>query len=196
MTRMIQIAFLLCMLLFVCLVLFFPSADIASSRIAYADTEKAARLSAPDGFKDPSYTLFPDLRGIIVLTLKTPDRSFQFRRDSAGGVCVNGQQADSGIYNTLVGQITHLPVATQDAFDPDGAKLLLTLEITDEHSKHTAHFYTDGAAGEMARIVSGPPDAPQYHRTDGWRVGTLMMTCEGTRIQDERGNEIPAILIN
>ncbi len=71
---------------------------------------------------------------------------------------------------------------------------LLTLTVCTGAKQHIARFYEDDGTGEVARIVTGSEDAPEYGQTDGWRVGTLMMTCEGTRIQDERGNERPASL--
>ena len=54
-----------------------------------------------------------------------------------------------------------------------------------------SRFYEDGGTGEFARVIAGTEGEPEYGQTCGWRVGTLMMTCEGTRIQDERGNEQP-----
>ena len=71
---------------------------------------------------------------------------------------------------------------------------LLTLTVCTGGKQHIARFYEDDGTGEVARIVAGSADAPEYGKTGGWRVGTLMMTCEGTRIQDERGNERPASL--
>ena len=196
MTRVLKNISLLCAFLSVCLVLFSFLADSAHRRLAYADMQKAAGAPAPDGPKDSSDTLFPALSGITAITLRTPERGFEFLCDNSGDVCVNGRQADGGVYNTLVSQIRTLPVHDHTEFDADHAKLLLTLEITAANGTHTARFYADGASGEEARIVSGPPQAPEYHLTDGWRVGTLMMTCEGTLIEDERGNEMPAAFVN
>ena len=156
--------------------------------------QKAAQASASDGSNQPVNALFPELSGITAITIHTPERRFEFLLGSSGDICVNGQLADQDIYNTLVSQIRQLPVDVHAAFDPNHAQLLLTLEITAGNDIHTARFYSDNATGEESRIVSGPPDAPEYHRTDRWRLGTLMMTCEGTRIQDERGNEKPANL--
>ena len=64
--------------------------------------------------------------------------------------------------------------------------------ISSGSRQQTARFYEDGGKGEKAHIVLGSEDAPEYRQTSGWRVGTLMMTCEGTRIQDAHGNETPA----
>lgn len=156
--------------------------------------QKTAQGSALSRQTPASFTLFPGLssEAITAISVTTPDCCFQFRRDGDGNISVNGQQADSEIYMTLVSQITDLPVDDYNAFSPDHASLLLTLVVSTADSEHTARFYEDGGKGEKARIICGEPDAPVYRQTGGWRVGTLMMTCEGTRIQDERGNETPS----
>ena len=139
-------------------------------------------------------TLFPDLAAshITALCVSTPERSFQFRTGTHGAVSVNGRRADSDIFSVLLNQITGLPVERRSAFSPRAQDLLLTLVISTDSSVHTARFYESGK-GKTAHIVLGPDDDPQYCQTNGWRVGTLMMTCEGTRIQDIHGNEQPAI---
>lgn len=154
--------------------------------------QKTAQASAPDG----PVLLFPDLDmdTITAISVHTPERSFQFCADSDGGVSVNGHQADREIYRTLVSQIVELPVDVSAAFSTSGTRLLLTLTVCTGAKQHIARFYEDDGTGEVARIVAGSEDAPEYGQTGGWRVGTLMMTCEGTRIQDERGNERPASL--
>ena len=127
---------------------------------------------------------------ITALHVRSEDRSFDFLC-GGGSVSVNGQQADAEIYLTLVDQISELPIDQTDAFIPDGVQWLLTLTVCADGEQHTARFYEGEGTGEVARIVAGSEDAPEYGQTGGWRVGTLMMTCEGTRIQDERGNEQP-----
>ncbi|MGN1249365.1 MAG: hypothetical protein ACI4XW_04730 [Candidatus Spyradocola sp.] len=134
------------------------------------------------------------MNAITAISVHSPERSFQFYADGRGEVSVNGQQADAEIYLTLVSQISELPVAHTDAFVPDSMQWLLTLTVCAGSEQHTARFYEGEGTGEVARIVAGSEDAPEYGQTGGWRVGTLMMTCEGTRIQDERGNERPASL--
>ena len=161
----------------------------AAGQIAGAQ-RKAAQAVAVDG----PVLLFPglDMDAITAISVHSPERSFQFCADGDGGVSVNGQLADREIYMTLVSQIIELPVDVSDAFSTSGAKLLLTLTVCEGSEQHTARFYEGDGTGEITRVVSGSPDAPEYGQTGGWRVGTLMMTCEGTRIQDERGNERPA----
>lgn len=167
-----------------------PEQDAVQQRAEAAqNTDQALAQDGP-------VLLFPDLdmNAITAISVHSPERSFQFYADGRGGVSVNGQQADAEIYLTLVSQISELPVAHTDAFIPDSMQWLLTLTVCAGSEQHTARFYEDEGTGEIARIVAGSEDAPEYGKTGGWRVGTLMMTCEGTRIQDERGNERPASL--
>ncbi len=152
---------------------------------------KGARAAQPDSPQaDP---LFPGLRKdtITAITIASPQQIFQFQRRGPESVSVNGQQADSEIFLTLLEQIAELPADACSAFTPENDTLLLTLIVCEGAKQHTARFYADGAQGEKARIISGSTDAPEYRQTGGWRVGTLMMTCEGTRIQDALGNETP-----
>lgn len=138
--------------------------------------------------------LFPGLDpdAITAITLYAPDSSFRFEADGLGSVSVNDRLADAEVYMTLVSQIMELPVSAVAAFTPEEERLTLTLTVCEGGTQHVARFYEDDATCEMARIVAGSPEAPIYGETNGWRVGTLLMTCEGTRIQDERGNERPA----
>ena len=96
------------------------------------------------------------------------------------------------VYSAASFVITNiLPVDVSAAFSAGSTKLLLTLTVYTGSERHTARFYEDGGTGEFARVIAGTEGEPEYGQTCGWRVGTLMMTCEGTRIQDERGNEQP-----
>lgn len=153
-----------------------------------------ARAVMPSASAAPAFTLFPDLDHVRVTSLSViaPGRSFQFDLGQQGTVSVNGHQADREAFSTLVNQIAALPVEQHAAFVPDAQDLLLTLVVSSGAKQQTARFYEDGVHGEKARIVLGTDAAPEYRQTNGWRVGTLMMTCEGTRILDAHGNETPA----
>lgn len=193
--KALQIAGAICAASLMIAALFFSlfpaprSAQLAAQQPAVQKTGAAHPPAGPMNLS----VLFPDLdpASITAVSLKTPERSFEFRRGEYNAVTVNGQLADSEIYLTLLTQIAELPVSTLDAL-PAGNDQLLTLVVTTGGQRRTAHFYDDGGAGTEAFILCGTQEAPQYRQTDGWRVGTLLMTCEGTRIQDERGNEIPA----
>ena len=175
--------------LFACMVLGLP----LHTDMPRAPMQNAARQTTPDGKEHSDITLFPNLcsASIRAISIRTPERSFQFQLDSLGAVSVNGAQADKEIFATLVDQIADLPVDPFGAFPADGTQLMMTLEVLTDGRRHTAHFYEDGASGIATHIICGTPDAPEYRLTEGWRVGTLVMTCEGTRIQDAHGNETP-----
>ena len=168
-------------------------ARTAPEQAAVQQSAEAAQNTAQALAQDGPVLLFPglDMNAITAISVRSPERSFQFYADGRGGVSVNGQQADAEIYLTLVSQISELPVARIDAFIPDSMQWQLTLTVCAGGEQHTARFYEDGGTGEFARVIAGTEGEPEYGQTCGWRVGTLMMTCEGTRIQDERGNEQP-----
>lgn len=161
-----------------------PEAQAADERQPHEDVALAVGASP----------LFPGLdpEEITAITLYAPDSSFSFEADGLGSVSVNDRLADAEVYMTLVSQIMELPVSAVAAFNPEEACLTLTLTVSEGSTQHIARFYEDDGTREMARIIAGSPEAPIYGETNGWRVGTLLMTCEGTRIQDERGNERPA----
>jgi hypothetical protein len=161
-----------------------------------ASMQNAVRPIRPNGTINSDITLFPELSSASIRSLfvHTPERSFQFQLNAHGAVSVNGTQADAEIFSTLLEQITDLPVNPIGAFPIEDTHLILSLEILADDRQHIAHFYENSAAGTVTHIICGAPDAPEYLRTDGWRVGTLVMTCEGTRILDAYGNETPASL--
>lgn len=163
----------------------------AAPQTAPAQAQKTA--APPDS--GTAQMLFPglDCGSITSLSMVTPDQSFQFRFEGGSAVSVNGSHADSEVFLTLLDQIAALPVDSIGAFSPR-TEPLLTLVVHAGGTQHTARFYADGASGEKTHIVAGPAHAPQYRQTGLWRVGTLMMTCQGTRIQDISGNETPAAI--
>lgn len=158
--------------------------------------EKRAVPAAPDSSSShhplPS-ALFPglDQSRISMLNVTAPGRSFEFRCDTPGDVSVNGNQADEEIFRTLIDQIQQLPVSALHPFIPEDAPALVLRISTRDGTQHTARFYS-GSSDSRVQVFSGASDTPVCHSTDAWRIGTLMMTCEGTRIQDASGNEIPA----
>lgn len=126
---------------------------------------------------------------ISALSVRSEDRRFDFLCGD-GGVSVNGQQADDESFFTLLEQILSLPVIPCEPFSPEG-EAVLTLTLTADGLNHTACFYGTGDR-ELARVISDAPDEPLYGQVKSWRIGTLLMACDGTRIQDESGNETPA----
>ena len=151
---------------------------------------QAPRQATPQDDRDHLFPML-DASQIQAILIETQDSRLEFHTFGMGKVSVNGRRADAEVYQTLVNQIAALPVAGIEPFSGD-RELLLTLTIDTDSARHIARFYEDGVSGEEAYILCGAQDDLCYYQTDGWRVGMLMMTCEGTRIQDERGNETPA----
>lgn len=136
--------------------------------------------------------LFPEVdeSGVTALTVRSEDISYEFLRDAPNDVSINGQKADSEAFDTLLCQIVTLPVSVIETFSVSESPTL-TVCIVSGGKTHTASFY-HGSSENTALILCGSPEEPVYRQTSAWRVGTLLLTCEGTRIQDESGNETPA----
>ena len=143
---------------------------------------------APEG-----QTLFPELDPAIVtaVSITTPQSAFDMRRGENKSVSINGQRGDEDVFSTMLAHIADMDfVSTHPFITPEIP--MLTLVIHQRGEEFTAAFYADDENGEHARIIAGWEHAPVYGLIDGWRVGTLMLACEGTRIQDAHGKETPA----
>ena len=70
---------------------------------------------------------------------------------------------------------------------------MMTLSIhMRDGARHTAFFYAGSDAGRSTHISSSSQSTSAFHATDTWRIGTMLLACEGTRIQDEFGREMLA----
>lgn len=161
---------------------------------SHADAKKAAPAQ-PEGSvvmlsSAPRERLFPGLvcEHITAVYVSTPERSFVFECSAPDRISVNGHSADSEIFDTLLEQICQLPVDAHAAFSPEHAPAL-TLTVVSGESRHTARFYSDSGS-EDTRILLAGAGEPVYRQTDAWRIGTLLMTCEGTRMEDENGRPV------
>ncbi len=153
---------------------------------------KVGGVGASASSKTDTIGLFPDVKraDVVTLAVATPERSFDFERVD-GEVSVNGHEADEYAFSLLVKKVVALPVSVRAAFEPTGVPdLVLTLHTAD--GEYTASFYGDGQDGERSLILCGTAEEPIFRETDGWRVATLLMACDGTRIFDEAGFETPA----
>lgn len=156
---------------------------------AAAQTADAAQSAAQTPHTTP---LFPAISpsSVTALSVTAGDRRFEFLCDGEE-VSVNGQLADGEIFSTLLEQILTLPIASCAAFSPEEGSAMLTLVLTAAGHDNTVCFY-EGSSKETARVLAGTPEEPVYGVTKSWRIGTLLLVCDGTRIQDESGNETPA----
>ena len=165
------------------------------------DGNQAAPQVQPTATSGPStiadeagaYALFAQLTASSVtrLCVATPESQYAFRCTDKARISVNGQQADRDVFMTLLDQILTLPVVTVEPFAPaDEATATLTLYVDD--AQYTAAFYREAdEESPTVSIISRSADGPCYQRTDRWRLGTMLLACEGTRIQDEQGAETP-----
>ena len=77
-----------------------------------------------------------------------------------------------------------------DAFEP-ADEPVVTMTVCTERRDFIARFYTDQDVSKYAYVITGA-ESSRCLKTDAWRVGTLLLTCEGTRIFDASGQETPA----
>ena len=155
-------------------------------------TKKDARAMTPGADEAIHSVLFPglDADAVTSLSVRAADRSFQFQRENLHSVSVNGRHADIEIFDTLIDQIADIAIAPADP-SMDSGEPILQLLIVAGGKQYQASFYA--GSGSSAFIKAGGHAAPGYHQTAGWRVGTLMLACEGTRILDEHGAETPVM---
>lgn len=131
-----------------------------------------------------------DAQAISSVTVEADGREFRFATD-AQGVSVNGRMADAEIFSTLLAQIVALPVAERAPYQPEG-ELMLTLTVACGEGELCARFYREDEDRPYADVVCAQDGGVRYGVTKAWRVGKLVLTCDGTRIQDESGRETPA----
>lgn len=171
-----------------CALLLLLSAPRPSAQIA--TPAPTAAPAQPDA-QESTAPLFPgvDPMGALSMSIRAGDRAFEFKRTDAL-VSVNGHRADGEMLKTLIEQITQMPIAPREAFSPAGAPLM-TITLASGGAEHTASFYRSHQE-EDADVLYTHKSAHYYGVTDAWRVGTLLLACDGTRILDAGGNESPA----
>lgn len=131
-----------------------------------------------------------ELDRVSDVVVAADERTFHFALND-GEVSVNGQMADEEVFTTLLSQIAALPVAGLPAFAEEGEPIL-TLTVNAGGEELCARFYRDDPQQFYAQVVCDADGAVRYGVTKAWRVGKLVLTCDGTRIQDASGHETPA----
>lgn len=139
------------------------------------------------------HALFPDLapEKISSLVITTPQSTFDFKRTAPTSVSINGRRSDHGAFATLLNQIEAIPYVPGEPAEQQEPPLL-TLTVQQDEAHYHARFYRHGNGEELARVVADVPSGELSGTTDGWRVGMLLLACEGTRVQDASGSESPA----
>lgn len=138
----------------------------------------------------PGQLLFPELSDTDITGIRihaNDDCEFDF--SVRGELSVNGQKADEEVFSTLVDQLTADSFTLCDDFEPQNDALLTVTVYTDTQD-FSASFYQEQGDDKYAYVVAGA-DNERFLKTDAWRVGTLLLTCEGTRIFDASGQETP-----
>lgn len=178
---------------------FYYTAFMQSAALKKKRADASVHASAPDSvYAAPvslqnGGTLFPGLNtdAVTAISVSTPERRFEILLGEDGSVSVNGRRGDMDTFHTLLEQIGEFPVYAQGAFPGDGTPQL-TLNVLCSGKHYTARFYSGGQEGAPSYIICDAQGSRHHRRADAWRMGTLLMTCEGIRIQDESGNEFPA----
>ena len=149
-------------------------------------------VSDADALQEPQQMLFGTLNPESILSVSVITMEREFRFDASGeDVSVNGQLADEEVFSTLLTQIAALPVTKREAFTPQDMPYM-TLTVQTAASRMAASFYLGESDDAYADVICTAPDGPRYCVTKAWRAGKLVLTCDGTRIQDESGRETPA----
>ena len=167
-------------------------------RKEFGGNKSTQTLSAPDapareatsGEMPDERLLFPELTDSDISEIHIragDDCAFDF--SLRGELSVNGQKADGEVFSTLLDQLTADCFVPCEDFEPRGEPLL-TVTVSTDTQDFSARFYQDSEDGKYAYVVAGA-DKARCLKTDAWRVGTLLLTCEGTRIFDASGQETP-----
>ena len=149
-----------------------------------AANESAQTVSVAVGSNSPAAD-DTDITGIRIHANDDCEFDFSVR----GELSVNGQKADEEVFSTLVDQLTADSFTLCDDFEPQNDALLTVTVYTDTQD-FSASFYQEQGDDKYAYVVAGA-DNERFLKTDAWRVGTLLLTCEGTRIFDASGQETP-----
>ena len=175
----------------VCLlgILLLPGAKEQTRVVSQSISQSGAQ--EPDDTQD-AQALFPELSDEAITSIRiaaADDCEFIFNISQKNGLSVNGQKADGEVFSTLVDQLLSLSFTPIDPFEPSSDPVL-TLTVYTDDQDFTAQFYQDNDTRKYAYIITGEK-SDHYLKTDAWRVGTLLLTCEGTRIFDASGQETP-----
>ena len=93
--------------------------------------------------------------------------------------------AHEEVFSTLIRQIESAEDGQSAAFQPQDDPLL-TVSLSGTDGTHTLQFYADAQDRSRVYVLcSGKADAST---TEAWRVGTILLACEGTQIPEEESH--------
>lgn len=108
--------------------------------------------------------------------MDTPDGAYAFIRTD-GGVNLDGKTADTGSFERMLELLLGMPVQEQEADGQTAEDVLaITLRCVDGAQECVAITIT----GEDAWMLL---DSGEQVRTDAWRIHTLMLACDGARLE-------------
>ena len=164
-----------------------PAANESAQTVSVA---VGSNSSAADDASAAGQLLFPELSDTDITGIRIhANDDFEFYFSVRGELSVNGQKADEEVFSTLVDQLTADSFTLCDDFEPQNDALLTVTVYTDTQD-FSASFYQEQGDDKYAYVVAGAENE-RFLKTDAWRVGTLLLTCEGTRIFDASGQETP-----
>ena len=142
-----------------------------------------AALLPVTAFAGGSGGLFSGAETVTSLSVTASGRCFVYSR-SAAGIRVNGGEADEEVFMTLLRQIGSALQDEGAEGEPSGEPLL-TVQVCAGDEKQTVSFYTDEADRRRVFVLSSGDEGSVSGTTEAWRVGTILLACEGTQLPGE-----------
>ena len=107
-------------------------------------------------------------------------RSFRYARSGAA-LTVNGAAADGEVVDTLLRHLSAALSGEEAAFTPEKEPIMtVTFEMGGDAGQIA--FYTDDDNRAQVYVISAGNGASV---TEAWRVGTILLACEGSRAAEE-----------
>ena len=110
------------------------------------------------------------------LCVTAEGRSFRYAK-SGSLLTVNGAAADEEAVDTLLRHLSSALSGDTAAFTPEEAPIM-TVDFTAGDESGEISFYPDEADRSRVYVVSAKDGASV---TEAWRVGTILLACEGSR---------------
>ncbi len=114
------------------------------------------------------------------LCVTAAGRSFRYARSGAA-LTVNGAAADGEVVDTLLRHLSAALSGEEAAFTPEKEPIMtVTFEMGGDAGQIA--FYTDDDNRAQVYVISAGNGASV---TEAWRVGTILLACEGSRAAEE-----------
>jgi hypothetical protein len=117
------------------------------------------------------------LSGITRLCVRTSHRTYTFLCEGGEAVCLDGGKADEEIFSTLLEEIRDREYEKTTAFTPQ-TQPVAVVELQEGTRTYEASFYSEGDR-ECSEVIVRGNGKLRYLQTESWRIGTMLLTCEG-----------------